>query len=92
MTERDKELVAKYGSALPLEVMLEGASMARDKASPLAYLNALLARWAGEGVKTVADARKSAGSMTERTKGQGAQQFANPSFDEGTMDGLVNKL
>lgn len=92
VTERDKELVAKYAPALPLEVMLEGASMARDKASPLAYLNALLARWAGEGVKTVADARKSAGSMTERTKGQGAQQFENTSFDEDMLNELVDKL
>ncbi|MGI6151648.1 MAG: DnaD domain protein [Christensenellales bacterium] len=91
VTEKDKELVAKYSAALPLEVMLEGASLARDKASPLAYLNALLARWAGEGIKTVAEARKSAQSMFERTK-QEAQQFENASFDEGTVDDLVDKL
>ncbi|MGI6192716.1 MAG: DnaD domain protein [Christensenellales bacterium] len=92
VTEKDKELVAKYSTLLPLEVMLEGASIARDKSSPLAYLNALLARWAGEGIKTVAEARKSAQSMLERTKGTGAQQFENPSFDEGAVDELVNRL
>ncbi len=95
VTERDKELIAKYRPSLSLEVMLEGASMSRDKASPLAYLNALLARWSGEGVKTVADARKSASATTERVKGAkgaGAQQFPNASFDEGTVDNLVDKL
>ena len=90
-TDRDKELVEKYGADLPFEVLLEGASLARDKASPLAYLNALLARWKGEGVKTVAEARKSAAGVEKAAK-RGAQQFENASFDETTIDSLVKKL
>lgn len=94
-TEKDKENFARWLRALPFEVILEGAEYARDAEKPMAMLGAIVSRWQGEGVKTVADARASREKLLSRggtKKDSVVRVDGNSSFDAGDLAGIAEEL
>lgn len=99
--EKDKEELARWKTILPMEVILVGAEIAREGEKPFSMLNAIIARWQGEGVKTVEDAQASREKVREtfvRRQARGAQKSSvvhvdgNESFKRDDLEGLAEEL
>ena len=76
-------------------MILEGAEYARDAEKPMAMLGAIVSRWQGEGVKTVADARASREKLLSRggaKKDSVVRVDGNGSFDAGDLAELGAEL
>jgi len=93
-TEKDKQMLSRWLKALPFEVILEGAEYAREADKPMAMLNTIVSRWQGEGVRTVADARKSREKLQLRggKKESVVRVEENDSFDREDLSSLTEEL
>ena len=93
-TEKDKQMLSRWLGALPFEVILEGAEYAREADKPMAMLNTIVSRWQGEGVRTVADARRSREKLQARggKKQSVVRVEENGSFDSGDLSSLTEEL
>lgn len=98
-TDADRRAVERYKTALPMEVILCGAEYAREGRKPLSLLNAILTRWAGEGVRTVADARESYEKNRARQENREERKKTGPvhfdgesSFDPSELGKFAEEL
>ncbi len=62
VVSRDRDFYRTWTHSwnISAELLYYAASLAKDKASPMAYLNSVLSSWYGKGIKTVKEAEKTA--------------------------------
>ena len=96
LTDADERAVARYLSVFPQEVVLYGASLAREGKKPLAMLNAILMGWESEGVRTLEQAQKSSEKNRARFAGKQkkspVQVQGERTFDPAELDNFTEEL
>lgn len=74
------------------ELIFEGAALARDKQSPMQYLNKILSHWHTNGVTTVEESKKYTLSDASNKSIKPAQNYSNRDYSKTDLTALFDNL
>lgn len=95
--DRDFYRTWTYSWGLSHEIIMFGASLAKDKAQPMQYLNKVLSEWKENGVDSVEKAKEQANKLTSKSatqtgKGKSNIAIRHREYTKEELDGVFNNI